>query len=140
MSAPPPTTGTTTPGAPGRRRAVVLLSGGLDSATVLALARRDGFDCHALSVHYGQRHSSELKAAARVAAALGAVEHRVFGVDLAGIGGVGQSRRHVGGQADQFQATQHQVTVLHEHLAGVHAALPGSDPATVVKRVKAGLS
>lgn len=87
MSAPPPTTGTTTPGAPGRRRAVVLLSGGLDSATVLALARRDGFDCHALSVHYGQRHSSELKAAARVAAALGAVEHRVFGVDLAGIGG-----------------------------------------------------
>jgi 7-cyano-7-deazaguanine synthase len=69
------------------RRAVVLLSGGLDSATVLALARRDGFACHALSVHYGQRHSSELAAAARVAAALGAVEHRVFGVDLAGIGG-----------------------------------------------------
>ncbi|MCP5339863.1 MAG: 7-cyano-7-deazaguanine synthase QueC [Steroidobacteraceae bacterium] len=69
------------------RRAVVLLSGGLDSATVLALARRDGFACYALSVHYGQRHSSELAAAARVAAALGAVEHRVFGVDLAGIGG-----------------------------------------------------
>ncbi|MCC6173059.1 MAG: 7-cyano-7-deazaguanine synthase QueC [Gammaproteobacteria bacterium] len=69
------------------RRAVVLLSGGLDSATVLALARRDGFECHALSVHYGQRHSSELAAAARVAAALGAVEHRVFGIDLAGIGG-----------------------------------------------------
>lgn len=70
-----------------RPRAVVLLSGGLDSATVLALARRQGFDCHALSVHYGQRHSSELAAAGRVAAALGAVEHRVFGVDLAGIGG-----------------------------------------------------
>ena len=69
------------------RRAVVLLSGGLDSATVLALARRDGFACYALSVHYGQRHSSELDAAARVAAALGAVEHRVFRVDLAGIGG-----------------------------------------------------
>jgi 7-cyano-7-deazaguanine synthase len=71
----------------GTRRAVVLLSGGLDSATVLALARRDGFACHALSVHYGQRHSSELDAAARVATALGAVEHRVFRVDLAGIGG-----------------------------------------------------
>jgi 7-cyano-7-deazaguanine synthase len=69
------------------RHAVVLLSGGLDSATVLALARRDGFACHALSVDYGQRHASELAAAARVAAALGAVEHRVFRVDLDGIGG-----------------------------------------------------
>ncbi len=72
---------------PATRRAVVLLSGGLDSATVLALARRDGFACHALSVDYGQRHASELAAAARVATALGAVEHRVFRVDLAGIGG-----------------------------------------------------
>jgi 7-cyano-7-deazaguanine synthase len=71
----------------GARRAVVLLSGGLDSATVLALARREGFECFALSVHYGQRHSSELHAAARVARALGAAEHRVLGVDLAGIGG-----------------------------------------------------
>lgn len=69
------------------RHAVVLLSGGLDSATVLALARRDGFACHALSIDYGQRHASELAAAARVATALGAVEHRVFRVDLAGIGG-----------------------------------------------------
>ncbi len=69
------------------RRAVVLLSGGLDSATVLALARRDGFACHALSVHYGQRHGSELDAAARIAVTLGAVEHRVFRVDLDGIGG-----------------------------------------------------
>jgi 7-cyano-7-deazaguanine synthase len=72
---------------PAKRRAVVLLSGGLDSATVLALARERGNAVHALSVHYGQRHSSELAAAARVAAALGAVEHRVMGVDLAGIGG-----------------------------------------------------
>jgi 7-cyano-7-deazaguanine synthase len=78
---------TVAPSTTGTRRAVVLLSGGLDSATVLALARRDGFACHALSVHYGQRHSSELDAAARVAVALGAVEHRVFRVDLAGIGG-----------------------------------------------------
>ena len=69
------------------RRAVVLLSGGLDSATVLAQARSAGWVCHALSVHYGQRHSAELAAAARVAQALGVVEHRVMGVDLAGIGG-----------------------------------------------------
>ena len=70
-----------------RMKAVVLLSGGLDSATVLALAQERGFACHALSVHYGQRHSSELAAAAQVARVLGAAEHRVMGVDLAGIGG-----------------------------------------------------
>jgi 7-cyano-7-deazaguanine synthase len=69
------------------QRAVVLLSGGLDSATVLALAGRSGHECYALSVAYGQRHSAELDAAARVAAALGAREHRVMRVDLAGIGG-----------------------------------------------------
>ncbi len=67
--------------------AVVLLSGGLDSATTLALARARGFRCHALSVHYGQRHAAELDAAVRVAAQLGAHEHRVMRVDLAGIGG-----------------------------------------------------
>jgi 7-cyano-7-deazaguanine synthase len=65
----------------------VLLSGGLDSATVLAIARRDGFDCYALSVDYGQRHVAELEASRRVAAALGAREHRLMRVDLAGIGG-----------------------------------------------------
>ncbi len=69
------------------RRAIVLLSGGLDSATVLALARARGFECHALSVHYGQRHAAELAAAKRIAAAIGAHQHRVMGVDLAGIGG-----------------------------------------------------
>jgi 7-cyano-7-deazaguanine synthase len=68
-------------------RAVVLLSGGLDSATVLALARRAGLECYALSVAYGQRHSAELDAAARVAGALGVREHRIMHVDLAGIGG-----------------------------------------------------
>jgi 7-cyano-7-deazaguanine synthase len=68
-------------------RAVVLLSGGLDSATALAIARSQGFECYALSVAYGQRHVAELDAAARIAAALGAHEHRVMGVDLAGIGG-----------------------------------------------------
>ena len=67
--------------------AVVLLSGGLDSATVLALARSRGFDCLALSVRYGQRHSAELDAAAKIARALGAREHRLMTVDLAGIGG-----------------------------------------------------
>jgi 7-cyano-7-deazaguanine synthase len=69
------------------RRAVVLLSGGIDSATALAVARRDGFACHTLSVAYGQRHAAELEAARRVAAALGAVEHRQVRVDLRGIGG-----------------------------------------------------
>jgi 7-cyano-7-deazaguanine synthase len=69
------------------RRAVVLLSGGLDSATALAIARSEGYACHAMSVAYGQRHAAELEAARRVAAALGAVEHRVMSVDWGGIGG-----------------------------------------------------
>lgn len=68
-------------------RAVVLLSGGLDSATVLAMARAAGRECYALSVDYGQRHEAELQAAAAVAQALGAREHRVMRVDLAHIGG-----------------------------------------------------
>jgi 7-cyano-7-deazaguanine synthase len=67
--------------------AVVLLSGGLDSATVLAIARERGFVCHALSVDYGQRHAAELDAARRVARAGGAREHRIMRVDFAGIGG-----------------------------------------------------
>jgi 7-cyano-7-deazaguanine synthase len=69
------------------RRAVVLLSGGLDSSTALAWAGRAGLQAFALSVGYGQRHSAELAAASRVAHALGAHEHRVMQVDLAGIGG-----------------------------------------------------
>jgi 7-cyano-7-deazaguanine synthase len=67
--------------------AVLLLSGGLDSATVLALAREQGFVCHALSVEYGQRHGAEIEAARRVARAGGASEHRIMRVDMAGIGG-----------------------------------------------------
>lgn len=69
------------------RNAVVLLSGGLDSSTVLAIARAEGYRPHALSVAYGQRHDAELAAAARVAQALGAVEHRVARVDLGVFGG-----------------------------------------------------
>lgn len=68
-------------------RAVVLLSGGLDSATCLAIARAEGFETYALSVAYGQRHAAELNAARRVAAALGAKEHRVGHVDLGQFGG-----------------------------------------------------
>lgn len=76
------------PGAEGGAgRAVVLLSGGLDSATVLADAVHQGFECHALSFRYGQRHAAELAAAARVARALGAASHRVIGIELGAIGG-----------------------------------------------------
>ena len=67
--------------------AVVLLSGGLDSATALAIAREQGFVCHALSVDYGQRHNAELEAARHIARSLGVREHRIMRVDLAGIGG-----------------------------------------------------
>jgi 7-cyano-7-deazaguanine synthase len=69
------------------KRAVVLLSGGLDSATVLAMARSQGFECFALSVDYGQRHHAELAAAKQVAESLGAREHRVVSIDLTGFGG-----------------------------------------------------
>lgn len=68
-------------------RAVVLVSGGMDSAVALAIARSEGAQCHALSVAYGQRHTSELVAAERFARALGAVEHKVVQVDLRSIGG-----------------------------------------------------
>jgi 7-cyano-7-deazaguanine synthase len=67
--------------------AVVLLSGGMDSATVLAHARAQGHACHALSLRYGQRHDAELLAAQRLAEALGAVEHRIVDIDLGAIGG-----------------------------------------------------
>jgi len=69
------------------QRAVVLVSGGLDSATTLAIAREQQLECFALSVDYGQRHRAELEAANRVARSLGAVQHRVIRVDMTGIGG-----------------------------------------------------
>lgn len=68
-------------------KAVVLVSGGLDSATVLAMTRAKGYACYALSFDYGQRHNAELEAARRVAKAGGAVEHRIVRLDLSAIGG-----------------------------------------------------
>ncbi len=68
-------------------RAVVLLSGGMDSATCLAMACADGHTCHALSIDYGQRHGAELEAARALAKALGAVEHRVLRIGLGELGG-----------------------------------------------------
>ena len=68
-------------------KAVCLLSGGLDSSTCLAVARREGFECYALTLDYGQRHRQEIEAARRVAAALGAAGHLVVRVDLAAFGG-----------------------------------------------------
>jgi 7-cyano-7-deazaguanine synthase len=70
-----------------QKKAVVLVSGGLDSATVLAMARAQHYGAYALSFDYGQRHRAELQAASRVATALGAVEHKTITLDLAGIGG-----------------------------------------------------
>jgi 7-cyano-7-deazaguanine synthase len=72
---------------PASAKAVVLLSGGLDSATTLAIARRDGFELYALSVHYGQRHEVELSAARRVAVRLGVARHVVLPIDLRQFGG-----------------------------------------------------
>lgn len=71
----------------GARRAVCLLSGGLDSSTCLAIARRDGYECYCLSFNYGQRHAIELQAAARLAKQLGASEHRIAKLDLRVFGG-----------------------------------------------------
>lgn len=69
------------------KKAVILLSGGLDSATVLAQARSEGYACYSMSFDYGQRHRAELRAAGRVARQLGVVEHKVIGLSLDGIGG-----------------------------------------------------
>jgi len=78
-----------------RPKAVVLLSGGLDSATALAIAAERGYACHALSLEYGQRHHAELAAARRVAASLGAVEHKVISLDLTAIGGSALTDRRI---------------------------------------------
>lgn len=69
------------------KKAVILLSGGLDSATVIAMAKADGYECYTMSFDYGQRHRAELQAAERVARQLGVIEHKVIGLNLNGIGG-----------------------------------------------------
>lgn len=69
------------------KRAVILLSGGLDSATVLAFALSQGYDCYTMSFDYGQRHRSELVASRKISEALGVIEHKVIGINLDGIGG-----------------------------------------------------
>ncbi|HCA65536.1 MAG TPA: 7-cyano-7-deazaguanine synthase, partial [Pseudomonas sp.] len=69
------------------KKAVILLSGGLDSATVVAMARDEGYACYTMSFDYGQRHRAELQAAERVARQLAVVEHKVIGLNLNGIGG-----------------------------------------------------
>jgi 7-cyano-7-deazaguanine synthase len=69
------------------KRAVILLSGGLDSATVVAMVRAEGYSCYTMSFDYGQRHRAELDAAARVARDLGVIDHKVIGLNLDGIGG-----------------------------------------------------
>lgn len=70
-----------------KKRAIVLLSGGLDSATCLAVAKKEGFECWSLSFDYGQRHKCELEASERIAAAMGVIEHRTFKLDLRQWGG-----------------------------------------------------
>lgn len=77
------------------KQSVVLLSGGLDSATTLAIARSKGFACHCLTVDYGQRHRAELAAAARVARVLGAASHKVLAIDLTAVGGSALTDRSI---------------------------------------------
>jgi 7-cyano-7-deazaguanine synthase len=77
------------------KRAVVLLSGGMDSAVCLAIARHDGYACHALSFDYGQRHRAELHAAARLVERLGAVEHRTLSIGLGELGGSALTDRRI---------------------------------------------
>ncbi len=95
------------------KKAVVLLSGGLDSATTLALAREQGFDCYALSFRYGQRQEIELQAAARVARALGAREHRIAEVDLRAIGGSALTSELPVPQGRSLSELQHGIPITY---------------------------
>lgn len=77
------------------KKAVVLISGGIDSATTLAIAREEGFECFAVSFRYGQRHAGEINSAREIARLLGAVQHRIVDIDLAGFGGSAITDRHI---------------------------------------------
>jgi len=107
------------------RKAVVLVSGGLDSATTLAIARCEGFACHAISFDYGQRQRAELDAAKRVTAAQGVVEHRLVAIDLAAFGGsaLTDSDIAVPVQVDHSGAGVHADTQTNVP-AGAEAAIP----------------
>lgn len=94
------------------KKAVILLSGGLDSATVLALAQNQGYECYCLSFDYGQRHNAELAAARRVAMALGAKEHRVATIDLAAFGGSALTDANIEVPVDGVQAGAIPVTYV----------------------------
>ncbi|PKL93688.1 MAG: 7-cyano-7-deazaguanine synthase QueC [Gemmatimonadetes bacterium HGW-Gemmatimonadetes-1] len=95
------------------RPAVILLSGGMDSATCLAVARAEGYRCHALSFRYGQRHMVELAAAARVATALGAASHRIVDVDLASFGGSALTADHLVPKDRDPEAIGHGVPITY---------------------------
>jgi 7-cyano-7-deazaguanine synthase len=97
----------------GIKSAVVLLSGGLDSATALAIARRDGFRCYALTVAYGQRHAVELDAAKRVANALKAVEHRTIHLDLRAFGGSALTSDEAVPKDRAFEAMQEAIPITY---------------------------
>jgi 7-cyano-7-deazaguanine synthase len=94
-------------------KAVVLLSGGMDSATTMAIARDDGFECHALSFRYGQRHEIEIEAARRVARALGAAEHRIIDIDLAQFGGSALTDRRIAVPTDRKAGTDVAIPVTY---------------------------
>lgn len=86
-------------------KAIVLLSGGLDSATTLAMAKNDGYDCYAMTFRYGQRHACEIDAAKRVAGAMGVVEHRFVDINLAALGGSALTDMHIDVPKDRTDMT-----------------------------------
>ena len=95
-----------------KKRAVVLVSGGLDSATTLAAAVKDGYECYSLSFDYGQRHRSELAAAEKVSAEIGAKEHRVVNIDLRQFGGSALTDDAIAVPEDQVEAEGIPVTYV----------------------------
>lgn len=93
--------------------AVVLLSGGLDSATVLAIAQYQGYTCHALAFDYGQRHRHELDACARIADALGAASHRVFELDIGQFGGSALTNSDIAVPKDRDESSMDDIPVTY---------------------------